>query len=315
MKLNEFALHFDGSVALPDSINTVIDLTFNTDDNSFRSLFSLVPEAYKKDYENIQTKGNLSLDGVVKGTLNETQTPTFNINLKVEEAMVKYPDLPSTLNNININLTAEEKTGNLDNLIVNIPQFVMDIGRSPFSLKGMIAGLSKTRVDAEVKTNLNLTELSEALPLPQNMVLQGNLNIDATANGVYDTLTKSMPAFKVSAGLTKGYVKTEDLPAPLEQLEASVFAQSTTGNIDDVKINLQNLAFVLDNQPLQASGTVENLDNYTWDMVIKGNHRPRQDDQTLSARQHEHKGYHEDGYRNCRTNGRCRCRTLRCHQK
>jgi len=67
--LNDLALAFDGSVAMPkDDIG--MDLKFAAKQTEFKSILSLIPSVYSKDFANVQTKGKLKLDGFAKGTMH-----------------------------------------------------------------------------------------------------------------------------------------------------------------------------------------------------------------------------------------------------
>ncbi|GAG56546.1 unnamed protein product, partial [marine sediment metagenome] len=80
--LNELALGFDGEVSMPgDDID--VDLTFNTTKTGFKSLLSMVPAVYMKDFEGIHTDGSLSLNGYAKGTYNSSDSTLPNIGLEL----------------------------------------------------------------------------------------------------------------------------------------------------------------------------------------------------------------------------------------
>ena len=101
-QINDLFLTFDGSVATTeDDINLL--LTYGVSKNSFKSFLSMIPAIYSKDFASIETKGTLALDGYVKGIYNEKSMPAFGINVEVNDAMFKYPDLPKMVNNIAIN--------------------------------------------------------------------------------------------------------------------------------------------------------------------------------------------------------------------
>src|SRR5690606_13596286 len=96
-----------------------MDLTFNTPENSFKSLLSLVPGVYRDGFEDIRTEGELAFSGAVKGKYSETTMPAFNLSLQVKDAMFHYPDLPTAVNNINVDLAVENKDGVIENTAVN----------------------------------------------------------------------------------------------------------------------------------------------------------------------------------------------------
>ncbi|HOZ87802.1 MAG TPA: AsmA family protein, partial [Bacteroidia bacterium] len=65
--LNDLTLGFDGFVAMPDT-NINMDLKFNTKQTEFKSILSLIPAVYAKDFSSVKTSGKLALDGYAKGT-------------------------------------------------------------------------------------------------------------------------------------------------------------------------------------------------------------------------------------------------------
>ncbi|MGM0408169.1 MAG: AsmA family protein, partial [Bacteroidota bacterium] len=100
LSLNAIALGFEGVIEMPDDdIN--MDVQFNTQKTSFKSLLSMVPAIYMEGFEELNTSGDLVLYGDVKGTYNDKQMPQANLKLLVENAMFQYPDLPKSVENIN----------------------------------------------------------------------------------------------------------------------------------------------------------------------------------------------------------------------
>src|SRR5262249_11029112 len=91
VKVNDFAMSADGWFKM-NPADYAMDITFKSPENSFKSLLSLVPGMYTEDFSKIETKGDLSFSGLVKGTYSEKQIPAFTVDLKVNNAMFKYPD-------------------------------------------------------------------------------------------------------------------------------------------------------------------------------------------------------------------------------
>ena len=65
LKVNDFAVNFDGSFSMPEE-GYEMDISFASADNSFKSLLSLVPGVFKEGFEDIRTQGNLAFSGKVK---------------------------------------------------------------------------------------------------------------------------------------------------------------------------------------------------------------------------------------------------------
>src|SRR5579862_1650817 len=93
VKLNDFALGFDGWFKRNNK-DFGMDINFKSSENSFKSILSLVPGMYSRDFNKVETEGDLSFSGFAKGTYSDKQMPAFSLNLLVKDAMFKYPSLP-----------------------------------------------------------------------------------------------------------------------------------------------------------------------------------------------------------------------------
>ena len=146
-KINEFAMSFDGWFKMNEN-DYGMDISFKSPDNSFKSLLSIIPGMYTGSFESIETKGELAFGGFVKGTYSEKQMPAFNLNLLVKDAMFKYPDLPTPINNINLDLLVDNKDGIIDHTIIDLKKLHLDFGTNPVDARALITALYPTNVDA-----------------------------------------------------------------------------------------------------------------------------------------------------------------------
>jgi hypothetical protein len=79
--------------------------------------------------------------------------------------MFKYPDLPTAVNNINMDLLVDNKDGVIENTFINLKQLHMDFGSNPLDAKAIIENLRDYRMDANVNAKLNLAELTKMFPM------------------------------------------------------------------------------------------------------------------------------------------------------
>ena len=122
-KLNDFAMSFDGWIKMNEK-DYGMDINFKSPENTFKSLLSLVPGIYTKDFDQLETKGDLLFAGFAKGIYSDTQMPAFNLALSVHDAMFKYPDLPTAISNISMDLLVDNKTGVIENTLVDMKTLV-----------------------------------------------------------------------------------------------------------------------------------------------------------------------------------------------
>ncbi|MBX2969138.1 MAG: AsmA family protein [Cyclobacteriaceae bacterium] len=267
-KVNDFAMSFDGWFKMNEN-DYGMDISFNSPENTFKSLLSLVPGMYSESFTNIKTDGELQFAGFVKGTYSETQMPAFQVNLNVMEAMFQYPDLPTPVSNINLNMLVDNKDGNIDNTVIDVKKFHMDFGSNPFDARALISKLYPTEVDANVNAKLNLAELSKMFPV-EGLEMRGNYAIDLTAKGVYDSLKKTIPSINAIMSLANGYVKTSEFPLPLQDLKFNSSVKNTSGRMAETFIAVNDFSMVMDGEKFSADMLIQNLEDITWDVKANG---------------------------------------------
>lgn len=268
IKLNDFAMSFDGWFKMNEN-DFDMDLSFKSPDNSFKSLLSLVPGMYSQNFNNIDTKGDLAFSGAVKGKYSENQMPAFNLNLLVKDAMFKYPDLPTAVDNINVDLLVDNKDGVIDNTVIDLKKLHLDFGTNPVDARALITKMYPTNIDATVAAKLNLAELSKMFPM-EGLEMRGAYAINLTAKGVYDSLKKVIPAIDANMSLANGYIKSAEFPLPIQDLHFTSTVKNATGRMETTVINVNDLSMLMDGEKFTADLLLQNLDDYTWDLKVNG---------------------------------------------
>lgn len=267
-KLNDFAMSFDGWFKMNET-DYGMDINFKSPENTFKSLLSLVPGMYTKDFDKIETKGDLSFAGFVKGTYSDKQMPAFNLALNVNDAMFKYPDLPTAISNISMDLLVDNKTGVIENTLIDMKKLHLDFGTNPVDARLLIENLKDYRMDGNIKATLNLAELNKMFPM-EGLQMKGTYSVNANARGVYDSLKKIIPAISASMSLSNGYVKSSEFPLPLEDLRFNATVQNSSGKMAETFIAVKDFGMLLDGEKLTAELLLQNLDDYTWDLKANG---------------------------------------------
>jgi hypothetical protein len=266
--INEFPLSADGSFTMFDDAYGM-DLSFSSPSSEFKKIFSLIPGAYTESFADVKADGNVAFNGRVNGRYSDTEMPAFNFNLNVDGASVQYPDLPQSIQNIEMALTIDNTTGVIENTLIDLKNLHVDFGKNPFYAKLKVANLKDYPIDADMHGTLNLADINAMIPM-EGLSLDGLLSLDVTANGKYDSLKSVIPKLDIKMGLLNGKIQSAELPTPLEKINVTAAVLNTTGNINDTKINVSNMDFMLDGQPFQAKLMLENPDNFEWDATAKG---------------------------------------------
>ncbi|WP_020532073.1 AsmA family protein [Flexithrix dorotheae] len=268
LKVNDFAMGFDGWFVMSDT-DYDMDINFHAKETAFKTLLSLVPSEFMTGYESLETSGNLAFDGFVKGVYNEEQMPGFKINLKVDEGMFKYPDLPTAVNNIMVDMLVDNTSGVLDNMVIDISKFHMDLGKNPINGNVRIAGLTNYDINADVTAKVNLAELSTMFPM-EGLSMAGMYQANVKANGVYSEAKNTIPKINAEMTLTDGNVKYEEYPVPMENINVLTNIHNETGIINDTKVNIDKASMLIGGEPLEASGNIYNMDDITYNFKVKG---------------------------------------------
>ncbi|MFN8316949.1 MAG: AsmA-like C-terminal region-containing protein [Chitinophagales bacterium] len=260
INVNDLGLLFDGFVKL-NKDNYDLDVKFKSKATTFKSILSLIPAIYQKDFADIKTSGNLKLDGFVKGLYSEFAYPGFGLNLNVSNAMFQYPSLPTAVNNINIDAKITKEQGPLDKTLVNIQKLHADIGTDPIDARIFVSTpISDPNIDMNLKGRLNLANVPKLYPMKDLKTLTGLLVADLTFKGRKSDLDKkNYNAVKAAGNLsvTNMVYDSKETPMPL--------------NVSDIKmtfnpqnITLNNLAAKIGKSDYQANGSLENYMAYAF---------------------------------------------------
>lgn len=266
--LNDFNFDLDGYIAMPEDPIT-FDLEFKGQDNTFRSILSLLPGMYTENFSNLRTSGTMDFHGFFRGIYDEDRFPAFDIMLQVEDGMFQYPDLPRPVSDIFVDMHVVNETDNLDNTSINIPVFKMNFGNNPVSGRLALANLVTYDIDGALSGKINLEELTSIFPI-ENLTLRGALDINAVAQGRYDSITEIIPTIDAKVILANGYIKSAEYPAPIENLNVNTTIQNNTGRMNDFIVNLSQFGFILEGEEVSGRLRVNDFAKLNWDAALKG---------------------------------------------
>jgi hypothetical protein len=266
--LNDLVLAVNGFFAMPKE-GYDMDMKFSCKQTEFKSLLSLVPGVYTKDFASVQTKGKLALDGAVKGLYSEKTMPGFNAHLEIADAMFKYPSLPKSVNNINIKVDVNNPNGNPDATAIDIHRFHVEMAGNPLDMRMKVrTPVSDPSLDGEVKGKIDLASVKEFVPLEQGDQLTGQVNMDVRMNGRMSMIEKGKyEEFKADGNLAidKMHYNSASFPAGV-----MINAMNLTFNPKFVE--LVNFDAKMGKSDIRASGKIDDLLQYVFrDSLLRGN--------------------------------------------
>lgn len=273
IKLSNMGISAQGNFGYQfESGDMEMDIRFAATESGFKDLLSLIPATYLQGFESLKADGQFSFEGQVVGAMTATEMPGFQVSLNVKEGMFQYPDLPSSVDNINVDMSVAALDGNYDNLTVDIKNFHLNLGKAPINgrlmVKGPLASMTNIETSANISANMKLEDFADIFPM-EGYEIKGDFAFNCVADGTYDTLGQ-IPKIDLLLQMSEGYVVTPDVPYPIEQINFKTIVKNETGKMDDLAIKVDQASFVMNQEPFEANGKVNGLSNAAWDFNVKG---------------------------------------------
>lgn len=266
--LNDFILKLDGSVSMPNDSDIVMDIKTSSVENTFKSLLSLIPAVYKKDFAGLQASGKVSFYADAKGTYNNHLYPAFNIKLLVNNGMFKYPSLPKSVNNVQIDLELSNKESSLDKMLIALRTFHLEMADNPIDMKALVkTPVSDPNFDISIKGKLNLASVKDFIPLEKDDNLNGIIVSDIQLAGkMSDVDKKQYDKFKAQGNLEISDMKYKTASLPYE-----VNLTKMLLNFTNQYVELKEFAATVGKSDFNAKGKIENFLQYIFkDELLKG---------------------------------------------
>ena len=256
LNLNELQINTAGTVDMNDA-DMVLDLSFQSPQGDFKSLWSLIPGAYTADFADASIAGKMGFNGFVKGTYNGDKPtyPAFQLKADVDKGSVKYPDLPLGIAGIFTNISVKSPSSNLDKVVVDIPQFKMQIGNNPVEgYFNLTKPMSDPTVKGKLKGTIDLAEISRAMPIEGITELRGTIKSDVTINAAQSKIEqKKYEQVDMSGQMSINNLfvqQTGTPPITINHLDTDFSPQ---------RVKLESLNAKLGKSDIQATGRLDNI--------------------------------------------------------
>ena len=267
LKLNQLDLGFDGWVELlEDKVN--FDMKFNSKKTDFKSILSLIPAVYSKDFNTIDTKGKFFLNGDVRGSLEGDSYPSFNLNMGITEGYFKYPAMPNSVDNINVKTKITHPQGDLDKMNIDVSQLHLELADNPIdaTLK-MSNPMSDPKIASRIKATIDLEKLQTVIPMKENEKLNGKILADLDLAGKVSSITnKQYQDFKA-----EGMLSVKNMLYSSTGLPYDVVVNSMTMDFSPQFVDLKELDTKIGKSDIQVVGRIDNVLPFIFsDKILKG---------------------------------------------
>ncbi|MET2986488.1 AsmA-like C-terminal region-containing protein [Aureibaculum conchae] len=253
--VNQLPLVFDGFVKVNEN-NKKVNINFKTPSSDFKNFLALIPEVYSKNIEGVTTTGNFDVKGKFEGVVDETHIPKFDIVINSENASFKYPDLPKSLENININTKIANETGLAKDTYVHIDTLSFRLDKEVFNASAKLTEVTENmKVNAHLAGNINLANLEQVYPAEAVKDLKGNLSVNA--NTAFDM--NSIENKKYENTRTSGTFTLKNFEYVSDELSDKLIIDNTSLSLSPKTVKLNSFDAKLGQTDIQATGSISNL--------------------------------------------------------
>lgn len=254
-RLNELVLGWDGWVAMPtDDIS--MDVSFGTEQTEFKTILSLVPAVYSAEFAGLKTAGEFAIKGFAKGTMTETSIPEFGLDITVDNAMFQYPDLPSSVDGINIAINIANPGGTEDATIIDVSKFHVELAGNPMDIHLVLrTPISDPYIDCGFEGKIDLTKLKDVVPLEEGEDMSGLITTDIAIKGNLSTIEDE----RYEEFHAVGSLNVDNLKYSSVDLPQGVLIEKTTLLFSPQYVDLAAFDCKLGKSDFHATGKIENF--------------------------------------------------------
>ncbi|HNP31878.1 MAG TPA: AsmA-like C-terminal region-containing protein [Flavobacterium sp.] len=270
LKINKLPVEFKGKF---DFLSNGYDMDFNikSEDSKLNDFFTAMPPHYVTWLDKTDVKGSTDLLLTLKGKYiaSKNQKPDLAFNMKIRDGFINYNDAPFPASNIFLNFDTKLPSLDPEKLKVNIDSVFFNVDKDYVKAIIKTEGLSKPKINARIKTKINLTKMDKALGI-ENMDLRGVLNMDIKSNGIYDKKNGKIPVTNGQISLITGYVKSIYFPDPIKDINVLATVSDKAGTVKDLNVDIHNASFNFQDKPIYVKALLNNFENIKYDIRAKG---------------------------------------------
>lgn len=219
--------------------------------------------------EGMTLKGLLDVNAEAKGRYDSIAEiiPVINAKLLLSDVYVKSADYPAPIEHLNVNATVQNKTGKMNDFVVDLTKFGFELEDENIDGRMKIADFSVLNWDGSVKGTIDLGKMLKIFPM-ENLIMEGKIKADLLTKGSY----KDVEEKRYNRLDTRGQVEVNNFYFTSTDLPQGVRIHQAKADFSPDRINLTQMDSRVGKSPLQASGFLSNYMNFILEenAVLKG---------------------------------------------
>jgi len=257
-RINAIPFSFAGWVKMLDD-GYDMDLTLDAKKVDFKAILSMIPAIYANNFEKMKAGGEVDMSGFIKGKMVGDFYPAFDFKLIAKNGWFQYPNLPKSLQKIDVagHITNPGRT--LDETIIDISRFSFVMGGNPFVAQMRIANpMSDPEMMMKAVGKIDLGMIKDLYPLDAGTTLKGLLDMNLDLGGrmsYYDNNQYEKFKFGGKLNISNMLVKMKSLPQDISISKANMI-------FNNRYVDLAALQMKIGRNDMTATGKLENFVAY-----------------------------------------------------
>lgn len=257
LALNDLHFGLDGNFQMLEN-SYLMDLKMNAEKTDFKTLLSMVPDVFKSNLEGLTTTGKLELNAFAKGEYKEENLPSFGAKLLVEDASMKYADLPESVNNIQINAEVSHPGGEMDLLQADVNKFHFEVANNPFNAELHVKNpTTDPLLEGMFKGVIDFAKIRHAIPM-DSIKIAGMVTSDVVFKGRYSSIEKE----QYEKFMAKGDVKLKNFEFKTPDFPQGIRIISSVLDFTPKYISLNSFNSKIGKSDIQLKGRISNYIAY-----------------------------------------------------
>ncbi len=258
VRLNQLYLQANGWVSMPKE-DIDMDIQFGATKTDFKNLLSMVPMEFAKDLEGVDATGKIGLNGFVKGTYNDQSMPNIGLKVNIENGRFKYPDLPKSVDDVQVDLNVYADMNNEDNTVIDLNKCQLKIASNPIDMVlHLKTPKSNPYIDFKGKLNIDLSTLKDVIPIGKEEKIMGIIDADmmfkGNVNGAESGNFNGLQA--------EGKLNIKNFDYISDSLPYDIFVEDMALNFTPQQANLSNLAINVGKSKIKMNGSLTHYLEY-----------------------------------------------------
>lgn len=270
LMINKLPVEFKGKF---DFLKNGYDLDFNvkSKNSQLKDFFTALPPQFITWLNKTTINGKTDLLFSLKGKYiaQENIKPDVHFNMKIRDGFISYNKAPLPATNIFLNFDTKLPSLDTEKLVLKIDSIYFDVGKDFFNGNIKVNGLSKPRIDARIRSKLDLAKLDQAFGI-ENMDLKGSFSADIVSKGNYNKKQKQFPITKGNLELKNGFVQSVYYPNAIKNINFKAFVSNSNGELNDLSLLISPAKLEFEGKPFDLYASLKNFEDITYDIKAKG---------------------------------------------